>query len=202
MSFSGHAMKALLLQFLILALTLLLFCPAAAAVGAEDYVSAAGENLDFSYYPFPNFVIVFAEPEEGGTVEGRGEFPYEINTTVKATPAEGYYFINWTENGREVSRDREYTFKVTEDRFLTANFAAEEYPPPEIIPGDVNGDGVIDIKDVSLVMRHILGIQKLGESGKEAADVNGDGKVDIIDTTLIMRRALDIIDSFPVEGSD
>lgn len=202
MSFSGDTLKTLILQLLLLFLVLLLFCPAAAAVVSENYSSTAAENLDLSYYPFPNFVILFAEPEEGGTVEGRGEFPYEINTTVRATPAEGYYFINWTENDKEVSRDREYTFKVTEDRFLTANFATEEYPPPEIVHGDVNGDGAIDIKDVSLVMRHVLEIQKLGESGKEAADVNGDGKIDIIDTTLIMRRALNIIDSFPVEGSD
>ena len=34
----------------------------------------------------------------------------------------GYQFINWTENGAKVSTDPNFTFTVTANRNLTANF--------------------------------------------------------------------------------
>ena len=42
--------------------------------------------------------------------------------TVTATPYEGYLFVNWTENGTVVSSDASYTFTVSSDRDLVANF--------------------------------------------------------------------------------
>ena len=41
---------------------------------------------------------------------------------VTATANEGYSFVNWTENGTVVSTDASYTFTVTSDRELVANF--------------------------------------------------------------------------------
>ena len=41
---------------------------------------------------------------------------------VTATANEGYSFVNWTENGTVVSTDASYTFTVTRDRELVANF--------------------------------------------------------------------------------
>lgn len=49
---------------------------------------------------------------------------YEGETcTVTATPNAGYGFVNWTENDAAVSTDASYTFTVTADRNLVANFA-------------------------------------------------------------------------------
>ena len=42
---------------------------------------------------------------------------------VEAVPNNGYTFINWTENGEEVSTDSWYSFTVTMDRELVANFS-------------------------------------------------------------------------------
>ncbi|MDA3732803.1 S-layer homology domain-containing protein [Niameybacter massiliensis] len=58
---------------------------------------------------------------------------YTINdvATVTATPKGYYRFTNWTENGKEVSRDRSYSFAVTQDRNLVANFY---YDKPVVIP--------------------------------------------------------------------
>jgi len=49
---------------------------------------------------------------------------YDIGTscTLVATPNAGYTFVNWTENGEEVSTDASYSFTVTSDRNLVANF--------------------------------------------------------------------------------
>ena len=63
--------------------------------------------------------------------------------------------------------------------------------------GDVNHDGVVDVRDVVLVMRHILDLETLGEAEQEMADVNADGEIDVRDDTLMMRKALGLIDHFP-----
>ena len=67
-------------------------------------------------------VNVSANPEEGGTVTGGGTFNQGVSCTVTATANEGYDFINWTENGTEVSTNASYTFNVTGNRTLVANF--------------------------------------------------------------------------------
>ena len=52
-------------------------------------------------------------------------------------------------------------------------------PEPEIIAEDVNGDGVVNIIDLTLVASNF------GKTGQNDADVNGDGVVNIIDLTLV-----------------
>ena len=71
----------------------------------------------------PLNVTVSANPAEGGMVSGGGEFGYEETCTVTAIPNEGYFFMNWTENGTIVSSDASYTFTVISNRNLVANFA-------------------------------------------------------------------------------
>ena len=59
---------------------------------------------------------------EQGTVSGGGEYTFSQSCTVIATPADGYMFSNWTVNGNVVSTDAEYTFNVTSDMNIVANF--------------------------------------------------------------------------------
>jgi hypothetical protein len=59
-----------------------------------------------------------------GTVSGGGQYNYNQSCTVTATPADGYMFTNWTSNGSVVSADASYTFNVTANVDLVANFAA------------------------------------------------------------------------------
>ena len=44
--------------------------------------------------------------------------------TVTATPGSDSVFQNWTVNGSVVSAGASYTFTVTADQVLTANFTA------------------------------------------------------------------------------
>ena len=67
-------------------------------------------------------ITVDASPSQGGTVSGGGSFAHEDPVTVNATANTDYYFVNWTENDIEVSTDPSYTFIVTENRSLVANF--------------------------------------------------------------------------------
>ena len=68
-----------------------------------------------------------ANPTEGGTITGGGNYDYGQSCTLTATANEGHYFINWTENGDVVSTDAEYTFVVNSNRDLVANFETQTF---------------------------------------------------------------------------
>ena len=70
-------------------------------------------------------VSLSANPMEGGTVEGGGTYDQGQSCTVTATANEGYTFSNWTENGNVVSTNANYSFTVTSNRTLVANFTAQ-----------------------------------------------------------------------------
>ena len=63
----------------------------------------------------------------GGEVKGDFESGVEqeegSKIILQALAAEGYCFLNWTENGEEVSTDSRYQFNMYSDRNLKANFA-------------------------------------------------------------------------------
>ena len=90
-------------------------------------------------------IAIVANDENYGSVTGGGTYVLNESCMVTATPAEGYHFVNWTENGDEVSTDAEYTFTVTNSRYLVANFALNYYDiTAEAEPeegGTVNGAG-------------------------------------------------------------
>ena len=58
----------------------------------------------------------------GGTVSGAGSYGCSSMCTLTASPSEGYMFCSWTENGVMVSVDPSYSFIVTGNRNLEANF--------------------------------------------------------------------------------
>ena len=83
---------------------------------------------NFTANPVPTHTIaVSANPTEGGTVGGGGNFTEGQSCTVTATPNTNYTFTNWTENGTVVSTNASYTFTVTNNHTLVANFT---YVPP------------------------------------------------------------------------
>ena len=69
-------------------------------------------------------IDVSANPTNGGTVTGGGTYQQGQSCMVTATANNGFTFTNWTENGNVVSTNRNYTFNVTGDRTLVANFTA------------------------------------------------------------------------------
>lgn len=70
-------------------------------------------------------INVSANPNNGGQVAGGGSYEQGQQCTVSATANAGYTFVNWTENGTAVSTQANYTFTVTGNRTLVANFQAQ-----------------------------------------------------------------------------
>lgn len=55
----------------------------------------------------------------------------------------------------------------------------------KFLRGDANGDGVVDIKDATLIGQSTVGLGIIAEENKLKADANADGVIDIKDATLI-----------------
>ena len=104
-----------------------------------------GRNLVANFELESYEIIATAEPFDGGEVDGSGIYLYGETITVTATANEGYTFINWTEDGEEVSDEPEYEFEVNGERNLVANFELESYEieatADPIEGGEVEGDG-------------------------------------------------------------
>jgi Divergent InlB B-repeat domain len=69
-------------------------------------------------------IKVSASPAADGTVSGGGSFAGGSQQTVTATPKSGFDFLHWAETGKVVSTSESYTFTVTGNATLIADFAA------------------------------------------------------------------------------
>lgn len=102
-------------------------------------------------------VSTSSSPSIGGTTE-MDSLTYKSNETAKASafPAAGYTFVNWTENGAVVSTSNTYSFKVTANRALVANFTQPNFvfinascSPSDA--GDISGDGEYELESEVVV---------------------------------------------------
>ena len=110
----------------------------AAQLGQNNYLISRST-------PVVSYVVtVSANPAEAGTVAGGGSFDENEEITVTATANEGYEFVNWTVDGEEVSTDAEYTFSVTADLALVANFKEVVVEPEYMVVEDKINNFVFD----------------------------------------------------------
>ena len=87
-----------------------------------------GERELVANFTINNYSIAAtANPTTAGTIEGTGNYDHFAAATLTATPATGYYFVRWTENGNVVSTSTSYNFEVTGARELVANFDTLSY---------------------------------------------------------------------------
>ena len=70
-------------------------------------------------------IVTSSSPANSGTVSGEGTYSKGQTVKLEATPSTGYDFVNWTENGKEVSTNSTLTIVVNENRELTANFSMQ-----------------------------------------------------------------------------
>ncbi len=171
-------------------MTLLATVPPALGDGAFENVNSAipvyvlSESVEaytsVNWGGFSNFigigggtVSVLSNPMEAGTLTGGGTYDAAASCTVTATANEGYAFANWTNNGTVVSTDASYTFTVTGDITLVANFvldanivfADENVKAICVANWDANGDGELSYAEAAAVT-------DLGEAFAQNADIS------------------------------
>jgi hypothetical protein len=83
------------------------------------------------------------------------------------------------------------------DRDISAEHKKDEYakieltlhfPPPPILPGDINGDYVINISDAILLLKVLAGTSPPQTRIFLEADVNGDGQLGLAEALFVLKK--------------
>ncbi len=141
------------------------------------YTIYAPDDYQYTYWQYENsdgYNDVF----EGTFAAGETYY-----TDLMLEPAFGYWFDDKT-----VVNIKNATVTDSSGRMLLWMFlSAQAIDVP--VKGDANGDGVVDVRDVTAVQRHIAEYEPLNGAYFAAADVDGDENVTIADATLIQQFA-------------
>ncbi|MBR1547985.1 MAG: carboxypeptidase regulatory-like domain-containing protein, partial [Prevotella sp.] len=96
---------------------------------SEGFQGAAGRQATWIQYAGGKVSLaIAASPAEGGSVTpDSGQFDYGQTISLTATPAEGYDFARWTENGQPLTEADTYSYTVQGGTELTAVFTPKSY---------------------------------------------------------------------------
>lgn len=98
------------------------------------------KNNTQEYYVYPDYSVEVTTAT-GGTVIGTGTYSYNSSATLIATPAPGYIFAGWFENGKLLDGlTSEYTFTVLSNRNIEARFI-----PNNLKISDIEIFGVLQV---------------------------------------------------------
>ncbi len=109
--------------------------------------------------------------ESGKFVEAKEATTYDISTFE----GEYNYTIDWLN---------------TRVAWLSAQFIGDYVPvitPEQAIIGDADLNLKVNVKDVTLIQKHLADLASPEELGLKCADVNQDGTINIIDATIIQK---------------
>ncbi len=116
--------------------------------GRENELLCDSIRDDHRYQAFfkteKHTVSVYADPEEGGTVSGGGQYASSETAPLKAIPSEGYAFAGYICNGKTISGSPE--LKITDidrDMCVTALFKKINADTFTITAGTANSGGKI-----------------------------------------------------------
>lgn len=107
-----------------------------------------------------------------------------VNTEVTTT--------NTTESNSSVSESSIFENSTITNTAPTTNVEVVEY-----LAGDVNQDGKVNIKDATLIQKHIAKLTQLDDVASACADVTADKKINIKDATMIQKYVAKLIETFP-----
>ncbi len=96
----------------------------------EEHSFEVYESIDIvaQFEPYIYEITAVAVPEDGGSIDGTGEYYHGEEVTLTAVPASGYHFVKWSEDGVDIDdADEVLVFDATEDRELTAHFEITTY---------------------------------------------------------------------------
>lgn len=111
----------------------------------------------------------------------------DVVTLTAGEAPEGKVFDKWevVSGGVEISDEKKATATFTmgdEPVEIKATFKDK----PAYIPGDANNDGKINAKDVTAIMKSIVGAE-VKDFSAEAADFDGNGKINAKDVSAVMK---------------
>ncbi len=90
------------------------------------------------------------------------------------------------------------TSDPTPSQTTTTTTTTTPVAPTETKYGDANCDGEVDVLDIIVLNKNLLGGGELTDQGRRNADVDGDGAANANDSLNIMKFVVKLIDSLPV----
>lgn len=136
-----------------------------------------GTGLSLSEY-----YDTYAE-SEGSNINGGKELPPPDDQPTDPVPSETDETVDTTETNE--------TSEPTETD-------ASETTGGDVVYGDVNSDGEVDILDVIALNKFLLGSVSLSADAQKNADVDGNETIDSTDSLNILKKVVKIIDTLPV----
>ena len=134
-----------------------------------------------------------------------GVYEDGMNATVTATANEGYEFVNWTDtDGKEVSSSNPYTFAVTANTTLTANFKKMDVKPEAPTAQDILDALIADKKVPSKVAKNETEfvLPKVPEDYTiQITKVNPEGIISLDGTVTTPKKDTDVIVTISVTDS-
>lgn len=129
------------------------------------------------------------EPTYGYTISNDGTEVIGISPNTKNTNfknklvSDSSYTVEVKREGETIS-DNENV--ATSDIVVISKDGKPVSTYELVVKGDVNGDGVADALDSSLIKAHRAKLEKLSGACLHAADINNDGDVSIVDVRLLL----------------
>ncbi len=157
---------------------------------------------------FGDFYVVTKDGRKGlATADGKTILPVEYDDILHFT-ADAYSLQKMGESLSEMLSGTAYTSpmrKLSGGAFLVTVRTTDgtlqvfRISDPDKIPdaGDVDNSGDVNVMDVILVNKYVLGVKTLTDTQMIAADVDGNSEVNSTDSLLILKYALDMISAFP-----
>ena len=130
----------------------------------------------------------------GSTITVAGALTVNAKIGVRQSEPDGSAFTSGL-NGKGtasnfISNDSDYTVQL--------NSIGEAVLHMEYKIGDATLDGIVNVKDVTAIQRHIAQLESLTGTALLAADVNGDGDVTIADATALQQYLAEYNVSYPI----
>ncbi len=125
---------------------------------------------------------------------------------VDGVDADGLYHVNWGWYGRGDGWFQHKAFNVTvqgqymefnESLFMIVDlYPYEGYVSPndpnastDDIPGDINGDHILNVSDVTLLIQMVLNQEEV-TLDMDVVDINGDTQINVADVTALIQMVL------------
>ena len=122
------------------------------------------------------------------------------DSNLRAGPSTGftkYWSLNkgdkvyvYYETGSGYGGDWYYIMdrKTGQGAFIWKDYITLGADVPDVLIGDANGDGAVDVTDASLILRYTVKLSWIENERLLAADVQTDGTVNAADAAAILRH--------------
>ena len=116
---------------------------------------------------------------------------FVVKATLKDISKENVTIIDGSNGTYTFSENGKYVFKIKDQAGNVGEIVAKVTWIEQLkeVKGDINGDGVLDIIDLSILNKHLIEKKTINDAqGLNAADINKDGVIDIVDLSILNKE--------------